>query len=115
MWYAEAPFWGWILSSVLIGLGFTFFSGAVEAWLVDALNASDFEGEYETVFAKGQTTMGVAMLTGSVAGGFIAQITNLGVPYILRAVLLGVTFGAAFLLMRDMASPPTGAAIRSRK
>lgn len=106
MWYAEAPFWGWIISSVLIGLGFTFFSGAVEAWLVDALNASDFEGEYETVFAKGQTTMGVAMLTGSVAGGFIAQITNLGVPYILRAVLLGITFGAALLLMRDIGFTP---------
>lgn len=106
MWYAEAPFWGWILSSVLIGLGFTFFSGAVEAWLVDALNASGFEGEYETVFAKGQTTMGVAMLTGSVAGGFIAQITNLGVPYILRAVLLGVTLLVAFLLMRDIGFTP---------
>lgn len=106
MWYAEAPFWGWIVSSAVIGLGFTFFSGAVEAWLVDALNASDFEGEYETVFAKGQTTMGVAMLTGSVAGGFIAQITNLGVPYILRAVLLGVTFGAAYLLMRDIGFTP---------
>ncbi|MGI9609527.1 MAG: MFS transporter, partial [Acidimicrobiia bacterium] len=106
MWYAEAPFWGWIVSSILIGLGFTFFSGAVEAWLVDALNASDFEGEYETVFAKGQTTMGVAMLTGSVAGGFIAQITNLGVPYILRAVLLGVTLITAFLLMRDLGFTP---------
>ena len=106
MWYADAPFWGWILSSVLIGLGFTFFSGAVEAWLVDALNASDFDGEYETVFAKGQTTMGVAMLGGSVAGGFIAQATNLGVPYILRAVLLGVTFVAAFLLMRDLGFTP---------
>ncbi|NNC93077.1 MAG: MFS transporter [Acidimicrobiia bacterium] len=117
MWYAEAPFWGWILSSVLIGLGFTFFSGAVEAWLVDALNASDFDGEYESVFARGQTTMGVAMLTGSVAGGFIAQISNLGVPYILRAVLLGITFGAAYLLMRDIGFTPHrgGSPIREMK
>ncbi|MBT8165836.1 MAG: MFS transporter [Acidimicrobiia bacterium] len=106
MWSSEAPFWGWVISSVLIGLGFTFFSGAVEAWLVDALNASDFDGEYETVFAKGQTTMGVAMLAGSVAGGFIAQITNLGVPYILRAVLLGITLATAFFLMRDLGFTP---------
>ena len=34
---------------------------------------------------------GVAMLTGSVVGGFVAQATNLGVPYVLRAALLGVT------------------------
>jgi predicted MFS family arabinose efflux permease len=106
MWHAEAPFWGWAIASVLIGLGFTFFSGAVEAWLVDALNASGFEGDYETVFARGQTTMGVAMLTGSVAGGFVAQATNLGVPYIMRAVLLGITFAAAFFLMRDLGFTP---------
>ena len=106
MWQLEAPFWGWVIASILIGLGFTFFSGAVEAWLVDALNASGFEGEYETVFAKGQTTLGVAMLVGSVAGGLVAQATNLGVPYILRAVLLGLTFGAAFFLMRDIGFTP---------
>lgn len=106
MWQIEAPFWGWAVASVLIGLGFTFFSGAVEAWLVDALNASGFEGDYESVFAKGQTTAGAAMLTGSVAGGFIAQISNLGVPYVLRAVLLGLTLGAAFLLMRDIGFEP---------
>ncbi len=106
MWYAEAPFWGWIISSVLIGLGFTFFSGAVEAWLVDALNASGFVGDYESVFAKGQVTMGASMLAGSVAGGFVAQATNLGVPYILRAGLLDITLAAAFFLMRDLGFTP---------
>ena len=40
MWRLAAPFWAWALASVLLGLGFTFFSGAVEAWLVDALAAS---------------------------------------------------------------------------
>src|SRR5688572_33302866 len=35
MWQLKAPFWAWALVSILIGLGFTFFSGAVEAWLVD--------------------------------------------------------------------------------
>src|SRR4029453_3194486 len=31
LWQVEAPFWAWAIVSVLIGLGFTFFSGAVEA------------------------------------------------------------------------------------
>lgn len=47
------------------------------------------------------------MLTGSVAGGFIAQATNLGVPYVVRSVLLGLTLLAAFLLMRDLGFTPT--------
>jgi MFS family permease len=37
MWRASAAFWAWALASLFLGLGFTFFSGAVEAWLVDAL------------------------------------------------------------------------------
>src|SRR5439155_9421463 len=35
LWRIHAPFWQWAVVSMLIGLGFTFFSGAVEAWLVD--------------------------------------------------------------------------------
>jgi diguanylate cyclase (GGDEF)-like protein len=40
MWQIHAPFVGWALASILLGLGFTFFSGATEAWLVDALHAT---------------------------------------------------------------------------
>src|SRR4029078_3557353 len=43
LWRMEAPFWAWAVVSVLIGLGFTFFSGAVEAWLVVALTATGFQ------------------------------------------------------------------------
>ena len=106
MWRVHAPFWAWAATSAFLGLGFTFFSGAVQAWLVDALKASGFDGKLEAVFAKGEIAEGVAMLTGSVAGGFIAQHTNLGVPYILRAVILGITFAAAFILMRDVGFEP---------
>lgn len=113
MWRIEAPFWGWALASALIGLGFTFFSGAVEAWLVDALTDGGFDGNLETVFARGQTVTGVAMLSGSVAGGFIAQATNLGVPYVMRSVLLVATLVVAFLTMRDQGfTPQQGASPR---
>ena len=93
---------GWAIASILLGLGFTFFSGATEAWLVDALRATGFAGTLESVFARAQVVSGVAMLTGSVLGGFIAQATNLGVPYLIRAVLLGVTFLIALRFMHDI-------------
>src|SRR5436190_23131394 len=44
LWQMEAPFWQWAAASIVLGLGFTFFSGAVEAWLIDALNATGFDG-----------------------------------------------------------------------
>jgi MFS family permease len=106
LWQIEAPFWQWALVSMLLGLGFTFFSGAVEAWLVDALSATGFKGELEAVFGRGQMVSGAAMLTGSVAGGFIAQQTSLGVPFVLRGVILAVMFAVAFRLMHDVGFSP---------
>lgn len=106
MWQIHGPFWGWAGSSVLLGLGFTFFSGALEAWLVDALHATNFKGTLDSVFAKGQMVGGIAMLTGSVAGGVIAQFTNLGVPYILRSSVLVINFLTAFFLMKDQGFTP---------
>ena len=106
MWQTSGPFWGWAIASALIGLGFAFFSGAVEAWLVDALDATGFAGSLESVFAKGQIVEGAGMLTGSVAGGYIAQVTNLGVPYVIRAVMLGLTLVVAIFVMRDLGFTP---------
>jgi MFS family permease len=106
LWQLSAPFWQWALASVLLGLGFTFFSGAVEAWLVDALTATGYTGQMETVFGRGQVVTGVAMLTGSVAGGFVAQQVNLGAPFVLRAAILLVMFAVAWRLMHDVGFTP---------
>jgi MFS family permease len=106
MWRASAAFWAWALASLFLGLGFTFFSGAVQAWLVDALKATGYSGSLDRVFAKGEIVEGCAMLTGSIAGGYLAQVSNLGVPYIARAVVLMLTFGLAFALMRDQGFAP---------
>jgi MFS family permease len=106
LWQTRAPFWQWAVVSTLIGLGFTFFSGAVEAWLVDALTATGFTGAMESVFGRGQIVIGAAMLGGSVAGGFIAQQTNLGVPFVLRGLILLVMFAVALRLMHDIGFTP---------
>ena len=106
MWQVQAPFVGWALASALLGLGFTFFSGATEAWLVDALTATGYRGDLETVFGRAQIVGGGAMLAGSVLGGIVAQLTSLGVPYVIRAALLGVTLVVAWAFMRDIGFAP---------
>lgn len=107
LWQVHGPFWQWAVVSLLLGLGFTFFSGAVEAWLVDALAATGYTGPLESVFARGQVISGTGMLAGSVAGGYIAQLTNLGVPFVLRAGVLLVMFVVALVLMRDIGFTPS--------
>jgi MFS family permease len=106
LWEITAPFWQWAVASVLLGLGFTFFSGAVEAWLVDALTATGYTGQLETVFGRGQVVSGVAMLSGSAAGGLIAQLTSLGVPFVLRGAVLVIMFAVAFRMMHDVGFTP---------
>lgn len=106
LWQVKGPMWAWAVVSVLLGLGFTFFSGATEAWLVDGLKAAGYKDELDTVFAKGSIANGVAMLTGTVAGGFAAQLTDLGVPYMMRIAALGLTFLIALFFMHDEGFKP---------
>jgi MFS family permease len=106
LWQVEAPFWSWALVSMLLGLGFTFFSGAVEAWLVDALTATGYEGSLESVFGRGQMVSGAAMLTGSVTGGFLAEQTSLGVPFVVRGAILAMMLVIAHRVMHDVGFTP---------
>jgi MFS family permease len=106
LWRLHGSFLAWALVSILLGLGFTFFSGATEAWLVDGLRFANYAGTLEAAFAKGQMAAGVAMLTGTLTGGVVAQATNLGVPYLLRSVMLVLSFAVAFVWMRDVGFTP---------
>jgi len=106
LWVWHSPFVWWAIVSVLLGLGFTFFSGAVEAWLVDALTSTGYTGSLEAVFGRGLVVTGIAMFAGSVLGGVIAQATNLGVPFLVRAGVLVVMFVYAFVVMKDLGFTP---------
>jgi hypothetical protein len=93
--------WAFSGISVFIGLGFTFFTGAVEAWLVDALDHTGYTKPHERVFARGQAVFSAAMLVGTVGGGVLGQI-HLSWPYVARAALLIPTFFITLLLMKDL-------------
>jgi len=91
--------------SVLMGLGFTFYSGAMEAWLVDALAATGYTGLLDRVFARGQQVTGGAMLLGTVGGGLLGQV-DLALPYLVRSILLAVVFVVAYVVMHDLGFTP---------
>jgi len=93
------------LMSVILGLGYTFYSGAVEAWLVDALNAVGYQGSLDQVFARTEFISGAAMLVGTVGGGLLGQI-DLAIPFVGRSLLLILLFGFAFVTMHDIGYQP---------
>ena len=101
----EAGLVAFSVVSVFMGLGFTFYSGAMEAWLVDALAATGYRGLLDRVFARGQQITGAAMLVGTVGGGLLGQI-DLSIPYLVRSGLLAVVFVVAYVVMHDVGFTP---------
>ncbi len=97
--------WVFVGASVLIGLGFTFQTGAVDAWLVDALDHTGYSGPKERVFAWGGIAFSSAMLVGTLVGGILGQ-RDLTTPYLVRAGLLAATFVTTLVMMRDIGFEP---------
>lgn len=101
----EAGVVAFAAASVLMAVGFTFYSGAMEAWLVDALAAGGYDGTLDRVFARGSQVTGAAMLAGTVGGGVLGQI-DLSIPYLVRSGLLAAVFAIAYVIMHDVGFEP---------
>jgi MFS family permease len=93
------------LAGVILGLGYTFYSGAVEAWLVDALNATGYRHELDGVFARASIVANIAMIVGTVGGGLLGQL-HLSLPYLARAGLLLMALAEGFRSMHDVGFTP---------
>ena len=92
-------------AGVILGLGYTFYSGAVEAWLVDALKATGYRQELDRVFARAGIVSSVAMIVGTVGGGVLGQI-DLSIPYLVRTGLILLALAVGFGTMHDIGFTP---------
>jgi MFS family permease len=101
-----------VIASIVLGLGFCFYSGAVEAWLVDALKATGYEGQLDRVFARGSMVSGAAMIAGSVGGGLLGSV-DLSWPFLVRAGLLAAVFLVGLRAMHDVGFTPRAASFSS--
>jgi MFS family permease len=94
-----------VVISVVLGLGFTFYSGAVEAWLVDALAAVGFTGSLDRIFSRAGMVTGAAMLLGTVGGGALGEI-DLAVPFVVRTALLLAVLVYSWRRLHDLGFEP---------
>jgi len=93
--------WPFAAASALLGVGYTFYTGAVDAWMVDALHSVGYEGRLEPIFARYGVMFGIFMLIGTTLGGLLGQV-DLWIPYVARAVVLVPAFLLGLLVMRDL-------------
>lgn len=105
--YLAAGTWGggfpaFVAASAVLGLGFTFFSGAAEAWAVDELKYMGETGTETSLFSSAATASSMMMLFGTVSGGLLGSI-DYRIPYILRGLLFLV-----MLLLTCFSMPEKG-------
>ena len=84
--------------NLLMGLGYTFASGALEAWVVDALRHHGFKGELSRIFSRNGMIAAILTLVATTLGAFLGS-WHLEYPYILRAAILVPLF---YFVLRHM-------------
>lgn len=96
---------GFIAASVITGIGWTFLSGALEAWVVDEIAHEQSNRDMDQVFARSAMISSGLMIAGSLAGGLLGQI-DLGLPFVARGIALLVLLVYALVFMKEQGFSP---------
>ncbi len=92
-----SDFASFMVAEVILGVGFSFISGADSALLYDSLKSNNRENEY-IKFEGSITSVGnFAEAFAGVAGGFLATI-SLRTPYYFQVFIAAIAIPAAFFL-----------------
>jgi DHA3 family tetracycline resistance protein-like MFS transporter len=86
-----------LLAQVIWGIGYTFTSGAAEAWIADEVG----EIQAGAAFMRGSQADSVGAIIGTVAAVGLAALTALHVPIVLAGVLLLALGGFLILFMPE--------------
>lgn len=78
-------FWAFVAAELIGALGLTFLSGALEAWVVDALSSHGYDGEIATVFRQEVYASQAGIIIGSLAGGYLGQ-HDLALPWLASSI-----------------------------
>lgn len=97
-------FWGALAGEVLEALGFAFVSGALDAWITDALRRRGEEGERQYVLTTCGMITGFMMLGAGAVSGFVGIISTRGGWY-LDAVGTATAYLLARRFMNDVGEP----------
>lgn len=104
---AVPQFWSVLAAQVVWGIGYTFVSGAAEAWVTDEVG----ESAVQPVFTRGhQVSLGMTML-GILTAGLVGQV-GLVWPMVLGGAGFMVLGALMSLLMREDNFTPTPAGDR---
>ncbi|HHW01856.1 MAG TPA: MFS transporter [Thermoanaerobacterales bacterium] len=91
---------GFVLASIIQGIGFTFISGALQAWAVEILKSNRQDSSIQNVFASGTQSRIAGFLAGSIFGGWLG-LAKMNVVWM---IYIGINMAAllyAFINMKE--------------
>lgn len=100
IYFSSSSFWLFVTAEILAGIGITFKSGALDAWVVDSVAQSGEKISNERIFSSAGITRNGAYIFGGLAGGYIGS-ANLAYPWLAGGLVLCLTFIWAALAMKE--------------
>lgn len=85
VYYLSGTFWMFVIAELIAALAHSFFSGSLEAWLVDSLKYYGHKGELNNVFKREQQFGQIGVVAGAFVGGYVGM-TNLALPWLYSSI-----------------------------
>lgn len=104
VYFTAHGFWSALAGEVTVGIGSAFISGALSAWITDALRRRNEAEELRHVFATAAILRGVAALGAGFLGAFIG-VWSLRAAWLLDASFFIGAAAIAFLAIQDQGEP----------
>lgn len=104
VYFTAQGFWSALLGEVIVGIGGAFISGALSAWITDALCRRGEKEEVRHVFATAAILRGLAALGGGLIGAFVGT-WSLRAAWLIDASFFGAAFVIAWSFIRDQGEP----------
>jgi len=93
----SGTFYSFVVAEIILGIGFSFISGADSAMLYDSLKAENREDEYIKHEGRISSAGNFAEALAGVAGGLLATI-SLRTPYYFQIFIAAIAIPAAYFL-----------------
>jgi len=93
-------FWSFAGAELIGAVGLTFLSGALEAWVVDALAYHGYDGELSHVFRREVYDTQFGIIFGSLMGGYLGQ-RDLSLPWLASALATSMVGVFAIFALKE--------------
>lgn len=89
-----------IIAEIIMAIGTTFVSGALDAWMVDGLQSKKYTGKVDFVFSQATIVSRISILLGGLISAYLGKI-SLALPFLIAGILYIVAFFLAIYLLEE--------------